>query len=177
MPKTKKPRHRKPKHQKPKIISHAFTSTYEGLASVLLSDVMVAPAFDHAKVETRPLFHPYRAIWDTGATSSVITQKVVQECGLQPTGMTNVSTASGDTTSSVYLVNFGLRNNVGVSGVRVVEGILSGDVDVLIGMDIIKLGDFAVTNHNGITAFTFRIPSLQKIDFVKYKYTPKIKKN
>ena len=36
---------------------------------------------------------------------------------------------------------------------------------VLIGMDIINLGDFAVTNKNGRTAFSFRTPSIEYIDF------------
>ncbi|OIN95882.1 MAG: hypothetical protein AUJ48_02475 [Deltaproteobacteria bacterium CG1_02_45_11] len=173
MPKTRKPRRQKPKRQKTRKRPNAFTVKANGMANVLISEVQVAPAFDPAKVKEVPQHHLYKAIWDTGATSSVITQTVVQECGLLPTGMTNVNTASGMTTSLVYLVNFILRNNVGVIGVRVTEGRLSGDINVLIGMDMINFGDFAVTNHNRNTTFTFRIPSLQTIDFVKYKYTPK----
>jgi len=37
---------------------------------------------------------------------------------------------------------------------------------LLIGMDIINLGDFAITNAIGKTTFSFRIPSVQEIDFV-----------
>jgi len=33
-------------------------------------------------------------------------------------------------------------------------------------MDIITQGDFAVTNHNGVTKFSFRTPSMEHIDFV-----------
>ena len=39
--------------------------------------------------------------------------------------------------------------------------------DVLIGMDIINLGDFAVSNHNGKTTFSFRMPSVDEIIFTK----------
>ncbi len=39
--------------------------------------------------------------------------------------------------------------------------------DVLIGMDIIGAGDFAVTNLNGKTTFSYRYPSMERIDFVK----------
>lgn len=176
MAKTRKPRRRKPKPQKIRNRPPAFTVKFNGMANVLISEVQVAPAFNPAKVTVVPQHHLYNAIWDTGATSSVITQRVVQECGLQTTGMTNVNTASGVTTSSVYLVNFKLRNNVGMVGVRVTEGILSDDINVLIGMDIINFGDFAITNHNRKTSFTFRIPSLQIIDFVKYKYNSKTMK-
>ena len=38
--------------------------------------------------------------------------------------------------------------------------------DVLIGMDIITQGDFAVTNLGGKTKFSFRIPSQASINFV-----------
>lgn len=33
-------------------------------------------------------------------------------------------------------------------------------------MDVIGLGDFAVSNYRGKTTFTFRVPSLEEIDFV-----------
>ena len=34
-------------------------------------------------------------------------------------------------------------------------------------MDIINRGDFAITNFGGNTAMSFRVPSIQNIDFVK----------
>lgn len=52
-----------------------------------------------------------------------------------------------------------------VPSVRVTKGNL-GTADILIGMNIINLGDFAVTNKNGATKFTFRVPSQTDIDFV-----------
>ena len=156
---------------------NAFTTTFGGRANKLLTQLTISAAYDPHHPPSPPVqTHKVTALWDTGATGSVITQRVVKECSLQPTGMTKVNTASGETTSPVYLVNFGLRNNVGVAGLRVTEGIISDEIDVLIGMDIMNHGDFAVTNHNGKTTFTFRIPSLQTIDFVKYRYNPKIVK-
>ncbi len=44
------------------------------------------------------------------------------------------------------------------------------DADVLIGMDVIANGDFAVTNHQGKTLMSFRMPSVECIDFVKQKH-------
>ena len=72
------------------------------------------------------------------------------------------------------MVNILLVNKVEVYQIKVTEGKISGDADVLIGMDIIGRGDFAVTNKNDKTVFSFRIPSLECIDFVKipYKETP-----
>jgi hypothetical protein len=34
-------------------------------------------------------------------------------------------------------------------------------------MDLISQGDFAVTNFQGLTKFSFRVPSLRHIDFVQ----------
>lgn len=42
---------------------------------------------------------------------------------------------------------------------------LGPNIDLLIGMDIISLGDFAITNVNGKTTFSFRLPSTSIIDF------------
>jgi len=43
---------------------------------------------------------------------------------------------------------------------------LLGGIDVLIGMDILGLGDFAVTHQDGKTVFSFCVPSRKHIDFV-----------
>ena len=38
---------------------------------------------------------------------------------------------------------------------------------MLIGMDVINAGDFAITNKDGKTVFSFRIPSMERIDFTQ----------
>ena len=67
--------------------------------------------------------------------------------------------------ANTYLINLFLPNNVALIGIRVAESSVSG-CDVLIGMDVISSGDLAVTNHNGKTTFSFRIPPCEEIDFV-----------
>jgi hypothetical protein len=52
---------------------------------------------------------------------------------------------------------------------------LSGGNNALIGMDVITLGDFSITNHKGNTCMSFRVPSGHEIDYVKnlnYGITP-----
>lgn len=34
-------------------------------------------------------------------------------------------------------------------------------------MDIITLGDFSITNYNGVTCMSFGLPSKHEIDYVK----------
>jgi len=143
----------------------AFTRAHRRRVNVLRSPVWVSEAFDPL-VAAPPPTNKFVAIWDTGATSSVITQNVINKCGLLPTGMTNVHTASGQTSCHTFLACITLPNKVGFSSVRVTEGKIAG-ADVLIGMDIISAGDFAVSNYRGKTKFSFRAPSLASIDFVK----------
>jgi len=42
-------------------------------------------------------------------------------------------------------------------------------------MDVISLGDFAVTNFNGKTMFSFRTPSMAEIDFTKHSHIEPIR--
>ncbi len=105
------------------------------------------------------------AIWDTGATASVITQKVIDELGLATFGIATVNGVHGSNETTRHVVGITLPNGVSFAPVEVTCGVL-GDFDVLIGMDIIATGSFAVTNLNGKTTMTFSHPSLKTIDFV-----------
>lgn len=132
-----------------------------GLRNVLITDVTVLiPDIFENPFNTR-------GIWDTGATGTVITQKVVDALQLQPTGYTTVHTAGGIVDSPTFLVDVVLSSGVRVTELNVTLGNLYDSVDLLIGMDIIQLGDFAVTNFNGNTCMSFRIPSLHQIDYVE----------
>ena len=105
----------------------------------------------------------FRGIWDTGANCSAITQKVVDALSLEPVNFVVVGHAHGFADTGEYLVNFSLPNMIGISQLRVIRGMFD-DCDILIGMDIINRGDFAVSNYNGKTTFSFRIPSVADVD-------------
>lgn len=138
---------------------------------VLKNDIHVSEAFDPSSGLPPPSKKLYVCVWDTGATNTVISKNVVDGLNLQPSGKTNVhAVGPGDNPqvhiANTYLVNLYLPNNVMATGVRVAEGSIAG-CDVLIGMDVIGVGDFAVTNHDGKTTWTFRVPSCDEIDFVQ----------
>lgn len=137
-----------------------------GLLNTLKSKCGVSQAFDPSRGGVPPAFSEFDAIWDTGATNSVITQKVIDACELLPTGIARVQGVLGESESETYLVNIGLPNKVIFHTVRVTKGNFLG-ADILIGMDIINKGDFAVTNLGGVTKFSFRTPSQVHIDFVE----------
>jgi len=160
----------------------SFTAKYDGLSNVLRCNVKVSLP-ETPTTETK--LHDFVAIWDTGATKSVITEKVAQALNLTPISIREVGTAGGKFLKNVYLVNIYLPNNVAFQFVEVTEmEAITGDYDLLIGMDIIATGDFAITNYQGKTVFSFRWPSSTVIDFVEeskeietLKAPPKVGRN
>lgn len=148
--------------------SHSLTvKSLAGVLRVLETSCEVRQAFDPASGNAIPKPCQSKAIWDTGATASVVTQSVVDACSLKATGMVQVHGVSGAHVSETYLVDIRLPNGVVIHQVKVTKGILPTGTNVLIGMDVISLGDFAVTNMGGKTVFSFRIPSITHIDFVQ----------
>ncbi|MBP5687778.1 MAG: SEC-C domain-containing protein [Muribaculaceae bacterium] len=113
-----------------------------------------------------PPVKEYEAIWDTGAEMSSISHRVIRELGLMPVGMAKNYTAAGEIDVHIYVVNVQLPMGVAFAQLPVTGNDL-GDVDMLIGMDVISKGDFAVTNVGGVTTFSFRIPSQETIDYVE----------
>jgi hypothetical protein len=108
------------------------------------------------------------AVWDTGATISCISNKVIKELGVSPFGYRYVDTANGRMKCGKYEVSLCLPNSV-ISQNIIMSGFSGGEnIDLLIGMDIINAGDFSITNANGVTAASFRIPSdTYHIDYVE----------
>lgn len=147
---------------------HGFTTTARGgLLRVLKNKCGISEGYNPVTGAPPPDVKEFDAIWDTGATDSVITQAVVDACGLAPIGMAQVHGVGGVATAEVYLVNIYLPNNVAFPYVRVTKGADMPDAQVLIGMNVISMGDFAVTNAGGVTKFSFRLPSQEHIDYVK----------
>lgn len=135
---------------------------------MLTNECGVSVSFDPQSGDPMPTVHKYTAIWDTGATGTVITQKIIDDCGLVATGMTRMHGVGGAISNvETFLVNIYLPNKVAIPEMRVCKGDLGGGADILIGMNVITLGDFAITNPGGDTQFSFRVPGHGDIDFVR----------
>ena len=147
---------------------NGFTRKAAGLMDVLWSDLGVFPCVRDdvdGKIAPEKQFKIFKGIWDTGATNSVINQSVVDSLGLVAFEKTIIRHAQGTTETFLYLVNFILPCNICVENLSVSKGDLDSDFDILIGMDVIGMGDFSVSNFQGKTAFSFRIPSVAEADF------------
>ncbi len=78
-----------------------------------------------------------------------------------------VTHAGGSESKNTYLVNVYLPNGVAIAGLVVSEFNETAQFGVIIGMDVIAQGDFSITNFNNQTWASFRIPSIQGIDYVQ----------
>lgn len=108
-----------------------------------------------------------RALWDTGASCSLISTRVAKVLGLESIGKTGVSGYnSGVDVRDTYLVHVGLPTGDIVTNIQAMD-CGSDEYDAVIGMDIIGKGDFAITHMTDKTKFSFQIPSATDIDFTK----------
>ena len=144
----------------------AFTLRNENLTHELLTPCGVCAAKSSSTPISPSDIMQFHALWDTGATASVISSEVAISLGLLPISQCMTYHAQGQSLVNVYLVNLVLPNQILVRDVRVTEGNLNG-FGVLIGMDIINLGDFALTHRDNKTVFSFQIPATHEYDFVK----------
>ena len=117
------------------------------------------------------------ALWDTGATGSVILKEIADKLHLPVIGFGKVATAGGVVEVPFYYIDVLLPNNVIFPKLRVSQADALGlGVNMLVGMDIISKGDFAISNFEGKTTFTFRVPSLMEFDFEKKSFmAPNVK--
>ena len=143
----------------------AFTFRANGRVNRIITPVVVFPPFD-PKSGVAPAGVSANALWDTGATSSVIRPEIVSALGLQPTGTVDSHTAGGPTRNPTHVVNIALPNHTLMTGVLVSESANLKGFQAIIGMDVIVTGDFSITNADGKTWMSFRYPSVEHIDYV-----------
>ena len=142
----------------------AFTIKFDKVVDVLVCPVKISLITYGQKLPKEHL--TLNAMWDTGANCSIVTENVVKRLKMIPVDLIKVFGIRSSTFEKVYGIDVYLSNNINFPEIKVSEcKELPGDFDILIGMDIISKGDFAVSNFNGKTVFTFRVPSKETIDF------------
>lgn len=144
----------------------AFTTRYNGISDRLINTVELVNG--NMKIVAK-------AQWDTGATNSCISHDVVSKLKLVSIGFSNNHTPSGSALQSTYKIDVILPNHLIVESVQVSGSEIGNQgIDILIGMDIIKHGDFSISNFGGNTVFTFRYPSIMETDYVE-EYNKELK--
>ena len=135
----------------------AFTTRHTRRVRALENEIGVSEPSALSSDTKEPDIYEVTAIWDTGATNTVITSNVIERLGLTSIDEIDIRTANGLRRSNVYLVNIYLPNRVVFTGIPVIDGDIHG-ADVLIGMDIIGASDFSITHKNNTTTLSFQIP-------------------
>ena len=149
---------------------HAFTTVDDNITNQLINSVAVS---DSAKTDYSISAEKQSvikmdciALWDTGATNTAISPKVVKTLGLLTFGQKEIWGVSGANRTTIHVIDLWLPSLITIPKLTVTMAML-GDIDVLIGMDVISKGDFAISNFNEKTSFTFRIPSIEFTDYCK----------
>ena len=144
-----------------------YSKRFDSILLRICTDCKVVVPYDpFAGTSSSEQLLSYSALWDTGATITCVSSRVIEDLQLIPLRKTILFLASGETETEEYAIDLVLPNGVRYSSVRVIR--TEGPDDVTIGMDIIAMMDFAITHPDGGTLFSFQIPPSTSIDFSKY---------
>lgn len=142
-----------------------FNKRFSCQVNAILTNCYVTPSYgnnlNHTKI---PWCEVRNILWDTGATNTIISPNVVKALGLQSYEKCQMEGVGGIVDTMIYEVNIFKSNGIAFRNNQVLCGDIT-DYDVVIGMDIIGKGDFAITNENEETWFSFRYPSLRHLEF------------
>ncbi len=108
-----------------------------------------------------------RALWDTGCTNTHIAQRVVDALGLEQFGVGRSVSVDHYSVDKSYRADVIFPTRQGFSDMVIYSGIMP-EIDVLIGLDIIRVCDFSISNNvDGECTCSIRIPSQGVIDYTK----------
>jgi len=144
-------------------MANALSKRYAGIVNCITTPVKLTNPFTGVTLDTE-------GIWDTGATNSVITQSTANTLNLKPHTRATVAGVHGPKEVNVYYVEITLNNDQITLRTEVTECEelrANHSVGMLIGMNIISMGDFCITNFNGKTVMSFIHPSQKDVDFVR----------
>ncbi len=140
-----------------------FSITSDCILPVVIAPAWVAPPFEPEKPTTEEAFKQYNALWDTGASISGINKKVVDDLGLKKVNRILASSARGRRRmTDVYCCVIKISDALFYLPVLMCN---PSNADILIGMDIISRGDLALTHFDRKTCLSFRVPSIERIEF------------
>lgn len=149
--------------------TNTYTQRLPRIAERIITPCGVSGAVSNEEL-AKGVPHPHgvvcNALWDTGSSRSGISARLAQRLGLVRLGLSKSHSANGYVESDVYSVNLFLPDRrTELSEVPVSCITLDDEVDILLGMDIITMCDFSITNQGEKTTFSYQIPSTMTIDF------------
>jgi len=109
-----------------------------------------------------------KALIDTGASRSAIRSTLVQAAKLVSYEKCTIRMAKGEYISSVYTIDIIFPNRMMAKNIKAAEFSGNHEFAFIVGMDILRMTDMAITNARGITVLSVRSPpAYEHIDFTK----------
>jgi hypothetical protein len=125
---------------------------------VKLQRRIITPVYLYGVSVPTPKDTVTNALWDTGAAISAIMPRIQQELELVQIGTKYIRGVTGTSKVPVVLLTLELPNDLLKQNVEVAVCNFSNNVGMIIGMNIITLGDFALLHGNNHTEFSFTVP-------------------
>lgn len=143
----------------------AFVQCWDNCVPAIVTRGGICEVFINAlDSDEHPQFRQVNLMWDTGATTSMISKRLASGLQLTPIGKARSCNSTGDIVVDLFKINILLPNKIEIENLTVLSDELP-DTDCLIGMDVINLCDFAITHKDGKTKFTFQTPPNADIQF------------
>jgi hypothetical protein len=146
-----------------------FTALYNEPVGKLITPVNIQPILTTNKA-LRDTPVKIDAFWDTGAAVTCIKPALwnrLELCAFDLDDSSVLTGVGGSVVAPYTLLHILLAPNFRLRFCQVYTLDFPGDADLLIGMDIIMLGDFVVCNADGKASFSFAMPPFpDRIDLV-----------
>jgi hypothetical protein len=146
-----------------------FIKSYAAPVSKLITPVSILPVSSRDKT-LHSIPAKLEALWDTGAMKTCMRPGLRDRLGLRmfrAGPSVTIAGIGGKVNADFTVVSIFLTDNLGIELCPVYVLDFPGNADIIIGMDIIGMGDFAVCNYNNETSFSFAMPPFpDRINFV-----------
>jgi Retroviral aspartyl protease. len=103
-----------------------------------------------------------KALWDTGADYCMVSEDIINSLDLSCMGTRGMETAGGIINTELYSIGVSIPNFASFSGILATKSYMD-EYDLIIGMNLIKQGNFSINNYGGKTTVSFTYPP-EKID-------------
>ena len=131
-------------------------------------DRLIIPVQIHSVPFNSMLSVSINALWDTGAMMSAITLETRDKLKAPSVDRKTIAGIHSSQEVDIVSIMLEMPNSVVKKIFKVAVCNITSNTGMIIGMDIISLGDFALSNGNNQTLFSFAVPPYKdKIDFSK----------
>lgn len=122
---------------------------------ILVKVVVGTPDLDEPTKDAKTVI--CSALIDTGAMRTCISSRIASYLSLVPTGTMRIEAANGHTDLvNTHIINIDLGDDIRFEMIKVPRLNMT-DEDLIIGMDILCQGDYAVSNTEQKTIFMFQV--------------------